>query len=307
MARVFQVGERVADFEIVAPLASGGMSVAYRARDYQTGADVLLKMPSQQFVGDLVAATRFEREVAIGARLDHPNICRVLGNGRIDRGFTPYVAVEFVEGPTLREYLSCNQPISVEQAISFCDQLASALGYCHAQGVVHRDLKPENVLVAPDGSLKLTDFGIAWLRGARRVTWGPLSSGVGTPDYMAPEQVRGQRGDERTDLYALGVILYELLTGDVPFQGDNALAVMTLRLASDPPPLSQVRPDLAPALGTIVGRALQRNPNDRYPTMAQFQDDLNHLDRVQPECQVQATRQTFGQPGILRWFSFLRR
>jgi serine/threonine protein kinase len=146
---------------------------------------------------------------------------------------------------------------------------------------VHRDLKPENLLITPDGKLKLVDFGIALLRGARRLTYSRLSNEVGTPDYMAPEQVQGERGDARTDIYALGVILYEMLTGEVPFQGDSPLSVMSQRVATDAPLLRSVRTDIPAGLEAVVFRALRREPLDRYPSMAALRHDLEHLDDVE--------------------------
>src|SRR5262249_25014181 len=145
-------------------------------------------------------------------------------------------------------------------AVDIVRRLAGALAYCHEQGVVHRDLKPENVVLTPDGQLKIMDFGIALLAGARRVTWGLLSSTVGTPDYMVLEQVRGQCGDERTDVYALGVMLYEMLVGDTPFQGDNFLAILSQRVSRDPLRVRNARLEVSPALDAIVARALQRDP-----------------------------------------------
>jgi serine/threonine protein kinase len=146
--------------------------------------------------------------------------------------------------------------------------------------VVHRDLKPENILIEHDGTVKLVDFGIALLRGARRLTFRRLTTGFGTPDYMAPEQVQGDRGDARTDVYAVGVMLYEMLTGEVPYQGDSPLAVMSQRVTTDAPLLRTRRPDLPPSLEAVVWRALRRDPSERYASMADLRHDLEHLDQV---------------------------
>ena len=193
----------------------------------------------------------------------------------------PYVAFEYVEGRSLRDELAARAPLDPATAVDLTKQLADVLDYVHHHGVVHRDLKPENVLVTPDGRVKLVDFGIALLRGARRLTFQRLSSEVGTPDYMAPEQVQGERGDARTDVYALGVILYEMLTGEVPYQGDSPLAVMSQRVTTDAPLLRKARRDVPPALEAIVYRALQRDPDRRYPSMAALRHDLEHLDEVE--------------------------
>lgn len=276
----FQAGERVDGYEIAQSLGVGGMSEAYRARDRRTGAEVVLKFPHPSLIGDPALFSRFQREIEIGRRLEHPNVQRVLGTGKVDNGLAPFIVMEYVEGVSLREYLADHRPLPIDQAIDFAHQLASALAYCHKQGVVHRDLKPENVIVTDSGRLKLMDFGIALLQGARRVTWGSLSPTVGTPDYMAPEQVRGERGDERTDIYAVGVILYEMLAGEVPYQGDNALAVMRQRIDRDPPLVGALRKDTPRALEVVVARALQRDPSQRYQSMDELAHDLEHLDQV---------------------------
>ena len=159
-------------------------------------------------------------------------------------------------------------------------QIARALAYTHEHHVAHRDLKPENIIVTPDGQAKVMDFGIAFLKGARRVTWGRLSSQVGTPDYMAPEQIQGGRGDARTDIYALGMILYELLAGRLPYSGDNALAVMNQHVTAKPPPLHQFRKDVPPALEETIMKAIRRKPEDRWPTMEAFIAALEHPEGV---------------------------
>jgi serine/threonine-protein kinase len=275
------------------------MSEVYHARDRASGAQVVLKIPHSYLIGDLSSFSRFQREVEIGRRLEHPNVQRLLGTGQLDNGHTPYIVMEYVEGLSLRSYLDAHKVLPVEEAVGIARQIVDALGYCHHQGVVHRDLKPENVLITPDGRVKLTDFGIALLQGARRVTWGSLSSTVGTPDYMAPEQVRGDRGDERTDVYAVGVMLYEMLTGEVPFQGDSPLAVMSQRVQRDPPPVNALRPDVPDALAVVVERALRRDPAERYASMVAFGHDLAHLDEVDVASYHWSQRGTSGLPGRL--------
>jgi serine/threonine protein kinase len=268
-------------YEILETLGQGGMGEAYKARDHTTGQLVVVKIPYANMIGDPSTYSRYERELDIGKRLDHPGIQRFLANGRLDEGVAPYVVFEFIDGRNLREYLTAEAPLAVDHAIDLATQVADVLQYVHDHGVVHRDLKPENLLITPDGKLKLVDFGIALLRGARRLTFQRLSSEIGTPDYMAPEQVQGERGDARTDVYALGVILYEMLTGEVPFQGDSPLAVMSQRVTTPAPLLRAVRKDAPPGLEAVVFRALRREPNERYPSMAALRDDLQHLDRVE--------------------------
>jgi serine/threonine-protein kinase len=277
----FQAGETVNDrYEIVAALGQGGMNDAYQARDRVTGQVVVLKIPFMSLIGDPATYSRYQRELEIGKRLHHPNIQRLLDEGRLDDGVAPYLVLEYVDGRPFREYLRQKAPLPVEEAIGIAVQLADALQYCHEQGVVHRDLKPENILIEPSGTVKLVDFGIALLQGARRLTFRRLTSGFGTPDYMAPEQVQGDRGDARTDVYALGVMLYEMLTGDVPYHGDSPLAVMSQHVTTDAPLLRRKRPELPAALEAVVWRALRRDPAQRYASMAEFRDDLSHLDQV---------------------------
>jgi len=276
-----QVGEIVnGRFEVLESLGQGGMNDAFKARDRETGRLVVLKVPFMSLIGDPATYSRYERELEIGKRLHHANIQQLIDAGRLDGGSAPYLVLEFVDGMLLREYLRRRAPLPVGEAIRIAVQLADALQYCHDHGVVHRDLKPENILIETDGNVKLVDFGIALLRGARRLTFRRLSTNVGTPDYMAPEQVQGERGDARTDVYALGVMLYEMLAGEVPYQGDSPLAVMSQRVTTDAPLLRRKRSDL-PQLEAVVWRALRREPSDRYSSMAAVRQDLEHLEMVQ--------------------------
>jgi serine/threonine protein kinase len=159
-------------------------------------------------------------------------------------------------------------------------QIANALAYAHEHHVAHRDLKPENVIMTPDGQAKVMDFGIASIQGARRVTWGPMSAQVGTPDYMSPEQIQGGRGDSRTDIYALGMILYEIIAHHMPYDGDNALAVMNQHVTMKAPPLHFYRSDVPPPLEEIIMKALRRNPQDRWQSMKEFSAALENFESV---------------------------
>jgi eukaryotic-like serine/threonine-protein kinase len=277
----YQAGETVNDkYEILESLGQGGMNDAYKARDRATGRLVVLKVPFTSLIGDPATYSRYQRELEIGKRLHHPNIQQLLDEGRLDDGVAPYLVLEYVDGVLLREYLRQRSPLPSEEAVNIALQLADALEYCHQQGVVHRDLKPENIVIEADGTVKIVDFGIALLQGARRLTFRRVTSGFGTPDYMAPEQVQGERGDARTDIYALGVMLYEMLTGDVPYHGDSPLAVMSQRVTTDAPLLRQRRADVPPALEAIVWRALRRDPSERYASMAALRQDLLRPEEV---------------------------
>jgi serine/threonine-protein kinase len=268
-------------YDILEVLGRGGMGETYQARDRLTDHLVVVKVPYANMIGDPATYSRFQRELDIGKRLDHPGIQRFVAEGRLQGNVAPYVVFEFIDGKNFREFLAERAPLEIPLAMDLARQLADVLQYVHEHGVVHRDLKPENLLITSDGQLKLVDFGIALLRGARRLTFGHLSSEVGTPDYMAPEQVQGERGDARTDVYALGVMLYEMLIGEVPFQGDSPLAVMGQRVTTTAPRVRSRRPEVPPALEAVVYRALRRDPEDRYPSMAAVSNDLQHLELVE--------------------------
>ena len=215
----YRIGDCVQDrFDIRALLGAGASAEVYRALDRNAGHDVVLKVPHLSIAGDLVAFNHYRREIDIASQLKHPGLQRVVSDPS-----EPFLVLEYIEGQSLRRYLKEHGPLPVDQVLAIGLQLTDTLEYVHQQGVVHRDVKPENILIARDGRVTLTDFGIAARIGSRRVTLSHLSDVVGTPDYMAPEQVRGERGDARTDVYALGVLLFELLTGVVPYPTGDAL------------------------------------------------------------------------------------
>jgi serine/threonine-protein kinase len=262
------------------------MSDIYRAYDVVNKAEVTLKIPDQSMIGDPGQYERFQRELEITNTLRHPAILRGLGSGSYNR--TPFLATEFVDGKSLRVLIEEEAPMPPERAVALFRRIAEGVAYCHENGVVHRDLKPENVIVRSDGQPVIIDFGLALTKSAHRVTYANLSATAGTPDYMAPEQIEGQRGDRRTDLYALGIILYEMLSGRTPYAGDNNLAVMAQALRSAPPRLDRLRPDVSPELAAIVARCLLRKPDDRYDDVAGLlaaldrpeSADLSLLDRA---------------------------
>lgn len=258
-------------YRVEAPLGEGGMAEVYRAVDLTTQQRVVLKLPHLVTAGDIAAFNRYRREIEIGEGLEHPGIQRLLSDPSV-----PYMVLEYIEGETLRGYLRERRRLPVEVALGIVAQLASTLEYVHAQGVVHRDLKPENVLINPDGGVILADFGIALRLASRRLTFSHLSNAVGTPDYMAPEQVRGERGDARTDVYALGVILFELLTGQVPYPADDAVEAMQRKVQTEPALVRKLRPEVPPGVEAIVYRALRRRPEERYQSMAELRRDVEH-------------------------------
>jgi serine/threonine protein kinase len=269
-------GDRVDQYELIELLARSGMASIFKATDRSTGKTVALKVPHLQYEADIAFYQRFEREEKIGQKLDHPNIVRVLSPEKKSR---MYLVMELAEGQSLRA-LQGNKRMDVDRALNFATQIASALVYLHSRGIVHRDLKPDNVIVTDDGSIKLLDFGIAMDEAARRLTWFGLTPPVGTPDYMAPEQVRGKRGDVRTDIYALGTMLYEMITGELPYPHGNVHVTMRAKLNQDPRPPSDVMSGLDPKVEEIIMHAIERSPRERYTTAREMLADLENPSQV---------------------------
>jgi len=191
-----------------------------------------------------------------------------------------YMAMEWVDGRLLRQILNEQRKFPTERALRIVRQIASALEYIHSHGVVHRDLKPENIMVDAKDHIKLIDFGIAANVGSKRLTFAKFTQTMGTPDYISPEQVKGKRGDARSDIYALGVMLYEMLTGKVPFTGSNAFTIMNDRLMNNPVPPREIDPSISPELQEIIYRAIEREPSQRYQSAREFARDLEHPEQV---------------------------
>jgi serine/threonine protein kinase len=274
--RELAAGDRVDQYELTELLARSGMASIFKALDRSSGAIVALKVPHLQYEADIAFYQRFEREENIGKKLDHPNIVRVLSPEKKSR---MYLVMELVEGLSLRAVQGAGR-MEVAKALDIAAQICSALVYLHSRGIVHRDLKPDNVILTADGTIKLLDFGIAMDEAARRLTWFGLTPPVGTPDYMAPEQVRGRRGDVRTDIYALGTMLYEMLTAEMPFPQGNVHAVMRAKLALDPRPPREVLPTIDPKVEEIIMHAIERSPRERYTTAKEMLTDLEDPSHV---------------------------
>jgi serine/threonine-protein kinase len=269
-------GSQIDYYRIEAPVARSGMASIFRATDTRDNRVVALKIPHPDMEADPILFDRFQREAGIGEKLCHPKVMRVFGGENRSR---IYMVMEWCEGRLLRQILNEGR-IPQDRAIRIAIAVLDALEYIHDHGVVHRDLKPENIMVDDKDNIKLIDFGIAGDSAARRLTYANFTATLGTPDYISPEQVKGKRGDGRSDIYALGVILYEMLTGRQPFSGPSPLAAMNDRLLNHPMPPRIANPEITPELQEVLYRALERDPKNRYAKAHDFARDLEHLDEV---------------------------
>ena len=270
-------GDQLDHYRIDSLVARSGMASIFRGVDLRNGRQVAIKIPHPEVESDPALFDRFLREEEIGKLLDHPGVMKVFSDKDRSR---IYMVMEWVDGRLLRKILDEQHKLPHERAVRLAVRILDALDYVHSRGVAHRDLKPENVMVDESDNIKLIDFGIAAHAKSRRLTFAKLSQTMGTPDYISPEQVKGKRGDARSDLYAMGVILYEMLTGKVPFSGDNAFLIMNDRLLNNPVPPREIDPSITPELQEIIYRALEREPRRRYATAHDFANDLQHQDQV---------------------------
>jgi serine/threonine protein kinase len=270
-------GDTLDHYRIDTTVARTGMSVLYKATNLADGRQVAVKVPHPEMEADPVLFERFKREQEIGQLLDHPGVVKTYNDEERSR---VYMVIEWVDGRLLRSILNQERTLPTERAVKISLGMSDALDYMHKRGIVHRDLKPENVMVDADDNIKLIDFGIAMKEDAKRLTFVNMSATLGTPDYISPEQVKGQRGDQRSDIYAVGIMLYEMLTGRVPFIEPNPLAAMNERLLHDPTPPRELNPELSPELEEIIFRALERDPRHRYATAHEMIWDLEHQEQV---------------------------
>ena len=272
-----QAGETLDHYRLDAEVARGGMSTLFRATDLRNGKQVAVKAPHPEMEADPVLLERFRREEEIGQELDHPGIVKTYDGEERSR---LYMVIEWVDGRLLRAILNEERKLPIDRAVGLALAICDALDTMHKHGVVHRDLKPENIMVDDHDHIKIIDFGIALKEDARRITHTSITPALGTPDYISPEQVKGQRGDQRSDVYAMGAILYEMLTGQPPFSGPNPLAVMNERVLVDPEPARTLNPEISPALEEVLFRALERDPRHRYATAAEMAWELEHQELV---------------------------
>jgi hypothetical protein len=263
------IPKTIGRYEIIELVGRGGMGVLYRARDAVLERNVAVKMMLLDFTTDQTARDRFQREARAVARLQHRNVVTIHELGEVEG--TPYIVMEFLTGKDLDAMLKGDVPMSLAQKLDVVIQLCDGLGYAHEQGIVHRDVKPGNVRVLEDGTVKILDFGIAKFAQSSVTQSGMI---MGTPSYMAPEQIMGKPVDGRADLFSVGVLMYELLSGQKPFTGESPTTVVYQIIHVEPAPMHTSVPDLPESLHEIVSRALQKNPDDRYSRASEMSSDL---------------------------------
>lgn len=274
-----QPGEQLDSYRIEEQVARSGMATIYRATDTRDGRVLAIKVPHPDIEADAVLFDRFQRESEIGQKLAHPGVMRVFNDEKRSR---VYMVMEWCEGRLLRDILH-DGLMPQDRALRIALALLDALEYIHENGVVHRDLKPENIFVDGDSAVKIIDFGIASDSSGSRLGLGSLTPALGTPDYISPERAKNKRGDARSDIYSLAVILYEMLTGSVPFRGNSRAQIVHDRLLNHPIPPTVANPAVSPQLQEVLYRALERETSKRYASARQFAHDLRHLDQISVE------------------------
>jgi eukaryotic-like serine/threonine-protein kinase len=274
-------GEQVDQFRVEELVTSTPVASIFRAIDQRTEQPVLIKFPNPDIETDPILSDRFKREEEIGSSLTHPGLLKVIDHGGHSR---PYIVSDWFDGQLLRQLLTANKHLTPERAVKITLNVCDVLDYVENHGVFHRNLRPENIMVGADDSVKLINFGTAAMIGARRITFTNLSQAVGISDYLAPEELSGKRADARSDTYALGVILYEMLTGRTPFQDIDPFE----RAGRKPEPPSQLAPAVSPQLQEVIYRCLETKPSERYANAHQLAHDLKHLDRVEVRRRAQS-------------------
>jgi serine/threonine protein kinase len=268
-------GERFAQrYEIVTAIGRGGMGTVYRARDLELEEDVAIKTLRPEFVADANLLLRFKDEIRLARRLTDPNIVRTHDFG--EWSGVCFLTMEYVEGMTVRELLDTRGRLGVSATLAIATQLAHSLAVAHEHGVIHRDIKPQNLLLDAEGVLKVMDFGVARL-AERSTSITEAGLVVGTPAYMPPEQLMAEQVDARSDLYAAGVVLYECLTGQPPFQASSVMSLVAKLLTEEPRPPDVVNPEIPPAFSALVLRLLAKKPEDRVQTAAELVEQLGPL------------------------------
>jgi eukaryotic-like serine/threonine-protein kinase len=282
-------------YRIVRKLGAGGMADVYLAEDQELGRRVAIKILNGRHANDDQFIERFRREAKNAAALNHPNIVSIYDRGEAED--TYYIAMEYLDGRTLKELIVGHGQAPVRVAVEYARQILSALRFAHRHGIVHRDIKPHNVLVDREGRVKVTDFGIARAGTSQMTETGSI---VGTAQYLSPEQARGGEVDQRSDLYSLGVVLYELLTGKTPFEGETPVEIAMKHLSNTPQTPSELRSDIPPELDMVILRALAKDPDDRYQSADEMEGDLDRVARGAPvaAATVDAATQVLSRPAV---------
>ena len=269
-------GKRLdARYEIQELIGVGGMAVVYRAYDIIEDKTVAIKILKDEFLGNKEFIRRFKNESKAISVLSHPNIVKVY-----DVSFgtkIQYIVMEYINGITMKEFISQQKKISCKDAIYFTKQILSALQHAHKKGVVHRDIKPQNIMLLKDGTIKVTDFGIA--RFSRSETQTMTDRAIGSVHYISPEQAKGSIIDEKADIYSVGVVLYEMLTGQLPFEADNAVSVAIMQMQSNPKSLREINPDIPEGLEEITLHAMQKLPENRYASAEEMLEDIEKFEK----------------------------
>jgi serine/threonine-protein kinase len=275
----FEAGQLLDNrFVITEVLSRSGMGSILKAQDQQNGNQpVAIKLPHMEYESDPTFFSRFQREERIGLELNHPFILKFVP---VENKSRPYIVTEYLKGCTLAHLLQAMKPLPEKDALKIASLVCEALEYMHSHGVIHRDLKPQNIMICCDGSIRIMDFGLAKDTVSRRITRIGNSKSMGTPDHMAPEQVEGKRADKRTDIYNLGALLFEMLTGQLPFQDENHWAALNARVTGDPIAPRKINHDLSAQAEEIVLRALQRDPSHRYQSAAAMKAELDTAEHV---------------------------
>jgi serine/threonine protein kinase len=278
-------------YDILSEAGRGAMGQVYKARDRETGETVALKILKPEIASDPAMIERFKSELLFARRITHKNVCRVHEFNRVDG--VAYTSMEFVEGESLRSVLKRFGSVTQRKGTDMAAQICSGLKEAHAQGIVHRDLKPENVMIDTNGNVKIMDFGIARSMETLTLTTGAL---IGTPAYMAPEQAAGKPVDHRADIYALGLMLYEMFTGTQAFRGDNAISVALKQMNEPPKPPREIEPSISPAMEQAILRCLEKDPDKRFQSIAELESELRP-GRAMPNAATGATGATAATAG----------
>jgi len=285
---IYPPGKQIDHYIIIRTLGPGVANRVYLAHDLANRQKVILKCPREDIIGGSAIFEAYRQEEMVGKLLHHPSLQRLLNQDEQRQG--KYLVLEYIPGRVLRKVLQ-EYPDSImpaEKAVPLLLPICSALVYVHAHGIIHQDVKPENILLGDDRSIRLLDFGISTCKEKtphkkRRKLRLPYMNVIGTPSYMSPERLRGEEGDERSDIYAVGVTLYEMICGHTPFEDTDGFTIIEKQMAFDPPDILREKPTLSPALATVIMRAIRRNPVKRYASMQNLLDDLSNLEKVTPE------------------------